>query len=61
MCEPDDEEDDIVSAAILCCERNQYITDVWLIYKLNLLPQQLNFLLLLIDPSNFHLILKYFI
>ena len=57
MREPDNELDNIVSYTIICCERDLYKTDIWLVPKLNLLMQKLNFLLLRIDPSNFNLIL----
>ena len=57
MCEPDDQEDNIVLAAILRRERYSYRTDILLVRKLNLLLQQLNLLLLRMDASNFNFIL----
>ena len=54
----DDQEDDIVSAGILCRECDSYRKYLWLVRELNLLLQQLNLLLLLIAVSNFNLVLK---
>ena len=54
--EHDDQEDDILSAAIICLRRDSHRTDIPLVRELNLLLQLLNVLLLWIDASNFNLI-----